>query len=404
MARVPFAPLDNPRLQHLASAKNRQNGMITQKTVLGGKANITSPKIAPSPSKRPFEPATFDDFDGENVDPAVFSSPTKKSKGDAFDKPVKPFTFSLTPAKSMPPPPSRLSTPVRANMSSPRAPMTAPAGRSPKRKSAGINKNRRTSAPFTRIDPPFASRGSSTLPFSLDAALSGTFSTPTPKESVGATIQESMPKNWFFEIYEDAPEEEAANLMEHSTLTLDLSSDEEGSKRERDDRGKENMPPAGYDAPAGSRVGREVVGVVGGVERVEIVRKKVVQEEMDDGERSPLSDLETEAFIPEGLNKDSYVMVLPTPEKVVAGLDVKELFAAPMPTKDASKKRSASAMLDIPVVDVEGEVKGEIIVWEDSPASQRSATPVEIVGVEVKGGKEVEVYDENAAPAVDEVA
>ena len=27
MARVPFAPLDNPRLQHLASAKNRQNGM-----------------------------------------------------------------------------------------------------------------------------------------------------------------------------------------------------------------------------------------------------------------------------------------------------------------------------------------------------------------------------------------
>lgn len=26
MARVPFAPLDNPRLQHLANAKNRQNG------------------------------------------------------------------------------------------------------------------------------------------------------------------------------------------------------------------------------------------------------------------------------------------------------------------------------------------------------------------------------------------
>jgi hypothetical protein len=25
--RVPFAPLDNPRLQHLANAKNRQNGM-----------------------------------------------------------------------------------------------------------------------------------------------------------------------------------------------------------------------------------------------------------------------------------------------------------------------------------------------------------------------------------------
>ncbi|KAK6392549.1 hypothetical protein LTR65_003680 [Meristemomyces frigidus] len=414
MARVPFAPLDNPRLQHLASAKNRQNGAIAQKSssTLGGKPNVTSPKtLLPSgPSKRPFEPSTFDDdFDGENVDPTVSSSPTKKSKGEAA---VKPFTFSLTPAKSMPPPPSRLSTPIRANMSSPRVPMTAPAGRSPKRQSAGVNKSRRTSAPFTRIDPPFASRSSSALPFSLDAALSGTFSTPTPKESAppssGTTIQESMPKNWFFEIYEDSPEEEASNLMEHSTLTLDLSSDEEGSKRERDDRGKENMPPVDYDAPAASRVvgGFTVAGAARQSRKTEIVRKKVVVEEMDDGERSPLSDLETEPFIPEGLDKDSYVMILPTPEKAVAvpakldvtKLDVAELFAAPVA---ASKKRSASAMLDIPVVDAEGEIKGEIVVWEDSPTpSQRAATPSAVVAI---AGKEVEAGDENTVPVIDEV-
>lgn len=49
--------------------------------------------------------------------------------------------------------------------------------------------------------------------------------------------------SWFFEIHEDTPEELATNLMEHSTCTLDLSSDEESRVRERDERGKENVPP-----------------------------------------------------------------------------------------------------------------------------------------------------------------
>lgn len=356
VARVPFAPLDNPRLQHLASAKNRQNGLISQKSSstasLNGKSTT---KSVLSPGKRSFEPVTFDDFDSENVDPAMFDSPSKKSKFEAFDKPVKPFTFSLSTVKSVPPPstiPSRLSTPSRANMSSPRTPLTAPAGRSPKRKIAGIGKSRRVSAPFTRIDPPFASsRGASSLPFSLDAALSGTLS---ESKSMGATIQESMPKNWFFDIYEDTPEEEAANLMEHSTLTLDLSSDEESSKKEKYDRGKENMPPEGYDAPTASRAAV--------VKKTEIVRKKVIVDEMDDGQRSPLSDLETESFIPEGLDKESHVVVDESPEKPVATkLDVKNVFAAPVPFTAGADKEV------MPVVNGEGDVKGEVIVWEDAP-------------------------------------
>ncbi|EMC93913.1 hypothetical protein BAUCODRAFT_36365 [Baudoinia panamericana UAMH 10762] len=399
MARVPFAPVDNPRLQHLANAKNRQNGLLASKSGLGAKANSASPKDAFSPNKRRFEPSSFDEDDSENVDPTVLTSPSKKSKSSAFDSAAKPFTFSLTPANSMPPPPtipSRLSTPARANMASPRAPSTAPAGRSPKRKIAGITKNRRISAPFTRIDPPFASRGSS-LPFSLDAALSGTFST---SQSTGATIKESMPKDWFFDIYEDSPEEEAANLMEHSTLTLDISSDEEGSKRVRDDRGKENTPPADYDAPTASRsLGEPAVAAPRHVKKTEIIRRKIVGEEMDDGERSPLSDLETEPFIPEGLDKDSHVLVQPTPEKAAAAkLDFNELFAPLSPFVKKTSTKSATSSLSASISSkTEHDTNSGIIIWEDNVKSQERAV-FHAQGIRVNSSKVLEVCDENTAP------
>jgi len=227
-----------------------------------------------------------------------------------------------------------------------------------------------------------------------------------------------MPRDWFFEIYEDTPEEEAANLMEHSTLTLDLSSDEESSRKEKDGRGKENVAPEDYDAPTASRsVSEPSVATPRRVKKTELVRKKIVTEDMDDGERSPLSDLETDPFIPEGLDKDAHVIVdAITPEKGAADaksakMDVKELFATPVSfTAGSAQKRKG--VFDLPVLDAEGDVKGEIIVWEDSPVSERAATPEPFAKAEVavtgtKVGKEVEafeVYDENAAPAVDEVA
>ncbi|WPG98412.1 Hypothetical protein R9X50_00120200 [Acrodontium crateriforme] len=388
MVRVPFAPLDNPRLKHLASAKNRQNGVIAQKSSnLGTKSNIAPSK--PAVSKRSFD--AFDDANSENVEPTTFDSPYKKSKSD-----MKSFNLLPTPSKTMPPPPvpsSCLSTPTRTNLSSPRAPMTAPAGRSPKRKTTGgIQKSRRISAPFSRIDPPFASRTiGSSLPFSLDAALNSTLNSSsaasTPR-SHGATIQESMPKNWFFEIYEDTPEEEAANLMEHSTLTLDLSSDDESTAKERDHRGKENTPPDNYDAPAASRPATTAIPLAPmRVKKTDIIRKKIVSnDDMDDGQRSPLSDLETEPFIPEGLNKDSHVVVDgPTTSNLSStSADLKNLFATPVnlassrsclleegSTHSTKHQRSKSSkIIDIPVVTASGELKGEIFVWEDNSSSE----------------------------------
>ncbi|GAB1737112.1 hypothetical protein NU219Hw_g795t1 [Hortaea werneckii] len=384
MARVPFAPLDSPRLQHLASAKNRQNGLISKPSPLNGKNNLTPSKPA---VKRSFEPAIFEDNDGENVDPATFSSPAKKSKSGTGKS--SNVDFSLATSKSMPPPPvpNRVSTPVKANTSSPRAPLTAPAGRSPNRKIASIGKNRRTSAPFTRIEPPFASRGSSnSLPFSLDAALSGTLSSTKAKPesekqtSTDSTIQECMPKSWFFEIHEDTPEEEASNLMEHSTLTLDLSSDDESSKKERDARGKENVAPEGYDASTASRPAAEPAVAPLTVKKTAMVRQKKITDEMDDGERSPLSDLETDPFIPEGLSTDACVIVDAAPKREEATASSNS--SQKKEDKDAFHPNKDSA-------------KDAILIWEDSPSSDGAATSK--VTTQPKEGLEV-ADDENTAP------
>ena len=390
-----------------------RTGIVEQKSSLlpNGKVYISSNKS--TTNKRAFEPSTFDDFDSENIDPAIFTSPSKKSKSDVSDKPFKPFTFSA-PSKSMPPPPtvpSRLSTPVKPTMSSPRAPLTAPAGRSPKRKACGLGKGRRVSAPFSRIDPPFASRNTSSMPFSLDAALSGTFASSVPKDA-GATIRGSMPKNWFFDIYEDTPEEVSATLMEHSTLTLDLSSDDESSKKEKDDRGKENTPPEGYDAPNASRlVAEPTVAVPEHVKKSELIRQKIVTDAMDDGQRSPLSDLETDPFIPEGLDKDSHIVVSPTPEKITsesAKLDMANLFATAVPFTSGSEKKTSTrtpskSLYDMPVVSKDGEVKGDIIVWEDSPLSDKPRSPM-LSSEKTPTSDKAATADKNTAPSVDEIA
>lgn len=175
-----------------------------------------------------------------------------------------------------------------------------------------------------------------------------------------------MPASWDFEIYEDSAEEEASNLMEHSTQSLDLSSDDELTKAQRDDRGKENEAPEGYDAPTASRqattTSEPALPAPTRVKKTEFIRRKIT--EMDDGERSPLSDLETDEFIPEGLTKDAHVVLDATPEKTK--LDAKTLFAVPSTpaattvAKPEHRNPSKLAISSTPCDDAE-----TVVVWED---------------------------------------
>lgn len=88
---------------------------------------------------------------------------------------------------------------------------------------------------------------------------------------------------------------------------------------------------------------------------------------MDDGERSPLSDLETDEFIPQGLEKDSHVIIDASPEKTK--LNVNDLFATSPPefaleaTKMESKK---SSHISIPSITTSDADAGEnVVIWED---------------------------------------
>lgn len=329
-----------------------------------------------SPSKRKATAFESDD-DSENVDPLFFESP-KRSKAvdgakDTFSKP--PPAFLLTKA---PPSPTEaaLTSPLKPTKSinqrkiiQPRSqtpkvttsvtkstPLTAPAGRSPTRKRVGIlNQRRRTSTPITRVDPPkFSSPKPSGLSFSIDAALSGTIpsygarqrqrqalssksiATPSSRpqashKEVPASLHTSESKSsWFFQIHEDTEEELATNLMEHSTCTLDISSDEESLTRMRDERGKENVPPlddisqtrtsltafASGSSSSMSMSRKDEIDIREMKMRIKMQQKK--RREMEEGaidvDRSPLGEMRKEDFYAEGCDEKSVFVILPDPE------------------------------------------------------------------------------------------
>jgi hypothetical protein len=253
--------------------------MLTQLLVI----NVSSPLKAPSsaPVKRARE--VDNTSDSENVDPIVYNTPSKRSK-NLDGTPVKIHTtFTLTnatiwsePTKrtglSLSVPPTTTTTPISHSRGSPKLKHHRPS----------LLGNRRRSAGPRRINPPGST--ASPLPFSIDAALSSSVSsystsavhsfsaeldaslTAVEPAALRTTSSKPIPKNWFFEIHEDTPDEEAANLMEHSASVLDISSDDDSATARGKDaleRGKENIPPPEYTGP--SRRSRDATGVHKGI-------------------------------------------------------------------------------------------------------------------------------------------
>jgi hypothetical protein len=208
-----------------------------------------------------------------------------------------------------------------------------------------------------------------------------------------------MPASWGFEIYEDTPEEEASNLMEHSTQSLDLSFDDETAKAERDDRGKENEAPEGYDAPTASRqvvsTNEPALPAPTRVKKTEIVRRKIT--EMDDGERSPLSDLDTDEFVPEGLTNDAHVIVDASPEKVK--LDVKSMFTVPPPASAPAVTRNEGSRDSKLSISSTISEQADVIVWEDKTDAKDDESASETASTQ-----EEESVDESALSEPEVVA
>jgi hypothetical protein len=199
-------------------------------------------------------------------------SPSKRSK-KMDGTPSKVSKFILTDGTKTVPSSLKLSSQMQGLSSSvPSSMLSTPTidlrGSLPQnRRVSLLSSSRRIKTPFRRIDP---LNKASALPFSIDAALSGTISSYTPPApSVTTPAAEttppapvlskkpakSMPNTWFFEIHEDTPDQEATNLMEHSASVLDISSDDDSvSARAKDaqERGKENVPPPEWTGPTRS--------------------------------------------------------------------------------------------------------------------------------------------------------
>lgn len=267
----------------------------------------------------------MDDF--ENLDPLMFSKRTKVLGVDGdftkcFAKPSSTFFLTkATPTPSLPStrdsfgipstkqPPSTKSrtilqpkSPARLSLKSVVPPsLTVPAGRSPTRgsKRMGILSRRRTQ----RIDALSSFGSGATVPFSLDAALRGTIPSYSGSLQGGSGRQDASlvvpdaKSSWTFEIHEDTPEQEMTNLLQHSTCTLDISSDEESERRARRDRAegrdKENIPPADDISQTSARSTRAA--------------------DMDDmvveKERGFLAEMNAADFYADGCDKSSIIII-----------------------------------------------------------------------------------------------
>ncbi|CAD6443449.1 74bd1066-ed0e-47e5-a103-870eb762b47a [Sclerotinia trifoliorum] len=431
IARQPFAPLNSSRLQNITSVKNRQNALSPNPT---------------SPSKRKATTYESDD-DSENVDPLTFGSP-KRSKAvdaakDSFSEPTHFFLINAPPS----PTDAALSSPLKPtkpinqrNILQPRSqtpkvttsvtkstPLTAPAGRSPTRKRVGIlNNRRRTFTPITSVDPPkFSTPKPSGLSFSIDAALSGTIpsygarqpqrqalssksiSTSSSKSyasrrEIPASLHASESKSsWFFQIHEDTEEELATNLMEHSTCTLDISSDEESLTRMRDERGKENVPPlddisqtrtsmntfASSSSTSSSMSRRDEMEIREMKLKVKMQRKRREMEEgVIDVDRSPLGEMRKEDFYGEGCDEKSVFVILPDPEpQVLVEDEAEEVIEGPSeqeeqisePTTITSDKGKGKGididfLVQKKIVEPIEQPEADFVVWESGSAKDEN--------------------------------
>lgn len=237
--------------------------------------------------KRPYDPSALHDGDSENVDPMLMPL-SKKSKSGLEDIILsKSSQFAVTTMRDTPARPIRplpasrqAAKPTPASFTS--KPPPASAGRLPTKLKGVMSKRRKT----TRINPPNFSIGSvqgSSLPFSLDTALSGTVS----------SYKTTASAKHMFVIHEDTEDQEMENLFNHSTQTLDIS-DDESRAGGRDDRGKENIPPvdAMYAAAPTNNV-------------IPTSRKNL----MTDEPRTPLGPLNPAEFYAQGYDENSFTFV-----------------------------------------------------------------------------------------------
>jgi hypothetical protein len=232
--------------------------------------------------------------------------PTKAHPFNGFSAVIKPTLTSprrqILPACSLA---SRLNTNTPTSKLNP---LTAPAGRSPTQKRSGIL-HRKTA----RVDRLKLGTASAGLGFSIDAALSGTIPSYAERHALSPRLPVSFNKPGTkglssFNIHEDTPEELATNMMEHSTCTLDINSDEEGAAKTKDKMGKENIPPLDDISRSSTASSGEITAARASIASASLRRHRV-EDGACDVTRAPLGEMAAEDFYGEGCNGSSVFIV-----------------------------------------------------------------------------------------------
>ena len=252
-----------------------------------------TPSSAPTLKRRAASP---ENSDSENVDPNLIDLIGKR-KRSSFDDDVsasKPPRYSLSTITTAKPQGCQIIKTPRLDTFTTTAPISAPpaAGRSPtKPKKHGLHQ------PHRRFAPP--SFGIKTPSLSISAALNGTIAHKKSKKV--RTIEESKPKSWFFDIFEEPEQVQNDRMNEwtisQSAISLDICDDESKSK-ERSDRGKENIDPNEVSAP-----------LTRSMAAAKAASQDLRKDFMTDDVRSPLGDLNPAEYYAEGLDATSVVLV-----------------------------------------------------------------------------------------------
>lgn len=189
-------------------------------------------------------------------------------------------------------------------------------------------------------------------------------------------VETALPKSWFFEIHEDTPEEEATNLMEHSAVCLDISSDDDCETKRKDEdreRGKENIPPpdflAGPMNTASGSASLNSAQAEAAAEPVKLKARRHREKDAMDEDRVALGDLPAAEYYGEGLDASSYVFVDGTAPEKPSGLSKEYKHFDFEASADASAEASATEVKDGQVEEVVPQDAGsaaEVKVFEEA--------------------------------------
>ncbi|ETN44711.1 uncharacterized protein HMPREF1541_10381 [Cyphellophora europaea CBS 101466] len=364
-ARQPFGVLNESKLRHLQSVKNRQNAIIPSSLL---KRRAASP----------------DDSDTENVDPKSFDLKRKRATLDddvSFSKP-KPARYSLSTIPAPQGPRVLPATPRIDTVNKSTTPATAPAaaGRSPTRKRQSLSQSRRRWAP-----PALGTRSPS---LSITAALNGTLA--HKKSRKVRTLEDSKPKSWFFDIYEEpeAVQHDRMNdwtISQSATNLLDISDDEGKLGKSLDDRGKENIDPNEVYAP----LTRSMAAAKAASDEL---KKDVMADD-----RVPLGEMDPSHYYPAGLDATSVVLV----QDDVSDAQPAEQQSAEEPAPADATSFTFEAEKPLPV-DIDSENIRAVIMssvpnWEAQPLveAEQAAEPNEIPRLEPD--EELEIWESESA-------